>query len=445
MHIHILGICGTFMGGIALLAKELGFKVTGSDKNSYPPISTQLKEQGIDIQLGYQTAHLLPAPDEIIVGNVITRGMESIEYVLNHQLNYISGPEWLRKNVVSNRTVIAISGTHGKTTTASMVAWILEYAGLNPGFLIGGVAENLKLSARLGQGEYFIIEADEYDSAFFDKRSKFIHYHPKILVINNLEFDHADIFDSVKDIQKQFHHLIKTVPSEGHIIYHQGSPLIEETLQKGLWTKTQTFAQQGANWTIGSLKKENQFTVDFDGETVGEINWSLIGEHNRLNALAALSAVQTIGIEPKLAIAALNQFKGVKRRLESKGFIQEVEIFDDFAHHPTAIQLTLQAMKKQFTDKKTRIIAVIDIRSNTMRGGYHKESLPRSVQAADIVYFFYDVDMLWSVDELWQTVNKSGGIYSNLEDLLSHLKQVIQQQDKVVFMSNGALSGQILL
>ncbi|HIJ48524.1 MAG TPA: UDP-N-acetylmuramate:L-alanyl-gamma-D-glutamyl-meso-diaminopimelate ligase, partial [Gammaproteobacteria bacterium] len=332
MHIHILGICGTFMGGIALLARAAGHTVSGSDANVYPPMSTQLEEAGITLQQGYDPSHLDPAPDSVVIGNALSRGNPAVEYVLDQGLPYTSGPQWLAEHVLQEKWVLAISGTHGKTTTSSMLAWILEYAGMRPGFLIGGVPQNFGVSARLGETPFFVVEADEYDTAFFDKRSKFVHYRPRTLVINNLEFDHADIFDDLAAIQRQFHHLLRTVPGNGLVIHPLAEEAIDETLAQGCWSATSTI---DGDWTARQTAAAwSQFQVMVDGAVVGEVSWELTGWHNRSNALAAIVAARHAGVPAHHAVDALCEFRNVRRRMEWRGEVNGITVYDDFAHHP---------------------------------------------------------------------------------------------------------------
>lgn len=445
MHVHILGVAGTFMAGLAVLAKELNIKVTGSDKNVYPPMSTQLEELGVQIYQGYDDISALEAaPDYVIVGNVMTRGMPIIEALLNQKQPYLSGPEWLSRFVLQNRKVIAVSGTHGKTTTSSMVAWILEYAGLNPGFLIGGIPNNFGCSARLGSHPFFVVEADEYDSAFFDKRSKFVHYQPWALIINNIEFDHADIFPDLAAIQRQFHHVIRIVPSEGLIVYPDYDTNVEQVLAKGCWSKTTTLSAPNVSsitgWSSVLIKEDGSaFSVLYEGEVIGTVQWNLGGDHNRQNALAAIAATSAAGVDPALAVEALASFKGVKRRMEVKGTQGNVTVYDDFAHHPTAIQLTLAGLRAKVGDQK--IVAVLDIRSNTMKAGYHQETLIDSVREADHVYFYQGQGVEWEVEKLWKTLDKPGGVYTDIQKLLQALLDRIEPHDQVLFMSNGGFEG----
>jgi UDP-N-acetylmuramate: L-alanyl-gamma-D-glutamyl-meso-diaminopimelate ligase len=452
MHTHILGICGTFMAGLAVLASEQQHKVTGSDQNVYPPMSTQLNELGIKIFQGYDDINQLsPKPHCLVVGNIMRRGMPVIEAALNQQYPILSGPEWLARYVLNNKHVLAVSGTHGKTTTASMLAWILEVAGLNPGFLIGGLPNDFGVSARLGGGKYFVVEADEYDSAFFDKRSKFVHYHPRTLIMNNMEFDHADIFADLAAIQKQFHHLVRTVPGEGLIIYPATDQNVITTLQKGCWTKTETFGFGGVGGSAGAgwyaknhMAANNQFEVFFGVHSYGTLQWSLLGEHNVNNALAAIAAAHHVGVHPEVAIKALSLFQGVKRRMEVKGVVRGMTVYDDFAHHPTAIGLTLAGLRAKI-GKDARITAVLDIRSNTMKAGHHKDDLPSALQDANAVYVFQSPDIEWDVNKIWQSINKVGGVFSDTESLLGALlgenDRASLGDNHVIFMSNGGFNG----
>lgn len=441
MHLHILGICGTFMGGLAVLASELKNQVSGSDLNVYPPMSTQLAALGINILSGYGAEQLNPQPDCVVVGNVVRRGMPVVEALMESQLPFMSGPEWLAKKVLKNRHVLAVSGTHGKTTTSSMLAWILEFAGLNPGFLIGGIPNNFGISARLGTGHYFVVEADEYDSAFFDKRSKFVHYWPKTLIINNIEFDHADIFPNLAAIQQQFHHLVRTVPGKGLII-HPRDQTVMEVLKKGCWSQQVAIDKDNhSGWhTKNATVMNDHFEVWFENQSFGSVHWSLMGEHNVMNALAAIAAAHHVGVDPKQSIEALSQFSGVKRRMEVKGIKQGITVVDDFAHHPTAIKTTLEGLRAK-VGSNVRIIAVVDIRSNTMRAGHHKSDLAKSVQAADVVYYYQSPDIQWDVESIWKTANRPGGVFLEEKILLDHLVKESRQNDQVIFMSNGGFGG----
>lgn len=439
MHIHILGICGTFMGGLALLARERGFDVSGSDANVYPPMSDQLAAAGIDVMQGYLPEHLQPAPDMVVMGNAMSRGNPAVEYVLNHNLPYISGPQWLAENILLNRWVLAVSGTHGKTTTSSMLAWILEYAGMQPGFLIGGVPGNFGQSAAIGNTPFFVIEADEYDTAFFDKRSKFIHYHPRTLVINNLEFDHADIFADLTAIQTQFHHLIRTVPAEGLVITPHAVPAIEQTLQRGCWTPRQTLNDVQSDWQLAETAEDgHSFTVQHNQNT-GKVDWSLLGQHNVNNALAAIAAAHHVGVTVEHACEALNQFKGVKRRLELRGERRGIRVYDDFAHHPTAIASTLQGLRANVGQQ--RLIAVLEPRSNTMKMGVHEHTLAASLNAADKVILYQDPNLTWSLDNIQQQLGDSSVLLRNIDDVVGQLVSQSKPGDHIVVMSNGGFGG----
>ena len=439
MHIHILGICGTFMGGLALLARERGFDVSGSDANVYPPMSDQLAAAGIDVMQGYLPEHLQPAPDMVVMGNAMSRGNPAVEYVLNQNLPYISGPQWLAENILLNRWVLAVSGTHGKTTTSSMLAWILEYAGMQPGFLIGGVPGNFGQSAAIGNTPFFVIEADEYDTAFFDKRSKFIHYHPRTLVINNLEFDHADIFADLTAIQTQFHHLIRTVPAEGLVITPHAVPAIEQTLQRGCWTPRQTLNDVQADWQLAETAEDgHSFTVQHN-QNIGKVDWSLLGQHNVNNALAAIAAAHHVGVTVEHACEALNQFKGVKRRLELRGERRGIRVYDDFAHHPTAIASTLQGLRANVGQQ--RLIAVLEPRSNTMKMGVHEHTLAASLNAADKVFLYQDPNLTWSLDNIQQQLGDSSVLLRNIDDVVGQLVSQSKAGDHIVVMSNGGFGG----
>ena len=437
MHVHILGICGSFMGGIAAIAKSLGHKVTGSDKNVYPPMSTQLEALGIELTEGYCESQFDPAPDMVVVGNAMSRGNPAVEYVLNRNLPYTSGPQWLLDNLLKDRWVIGLSGTHGKTTTSSMVAWILEHAGLNPGYLIGGVPENFGVSARVGESPFFVIEADEYDSAFFDKRSKFVHYRPKTLVINNLEFDHADIFADLGAIQTQFHHLVRMVPENGLILTPNNTPTIEDMLKKGCWSSRQSL---GKEWHAELLKKDgSEFNVLHNGVIVGTVAWSLLGQHNVDNALMAIAAAHHAGVTLPDAIEALSFFKNVKRRMEVKGEVNNITLYDDFAHHPTAIATTLDGLRKKVGN--ARILAVLEPRSNTMKMGVHKDTLANSWQKADEVYLFEPEGMDWSLVDSVAHSNAPTHCFRDVEKIVQGVCNVAQPGDHILVMSNGGFEG----
>ena len=437
MHVHILGICGSFMGGIAAIAKSLGHKVTGSDKNVYPPMSTQLEALGIELTEGYCESQFDPAPDMVVIGNAMSRGNPAVEYVLNRNLPYTSGPQWLLDNLLKDRWVIGLSGTHGKTTTSSMVAWILEHAGLNPGYLIGGVPENFGVSARVGESPFFVIEADEYDSAFFDKRSKFVHYRPKTLVINNLEFDHADIFADLGAIQTQFHHLVRMVPENGLILTPNNTPTIEDMLKKGCWSSRQSL---GKEWHAELLKKDgSEFNVLHNGVIAGTVTWALVGQHNVDNALMAIAAAHHAGVTLPDAIDALSFFKNVKRRMEVKGEVNNITLYDDFAHHPTAIATTLDGLRKKVGN--ARILAVLEPRSNTMKMGVHKDTLANSWQKADEVYLYEPEGMDWSLVESVAHSNAPAHCFKDVEKIVQGVCNVAQPGDHILVMSNGGFEG----
>ncbi|CAI4154708.1 UDP-N-acetylmuramate:L-alanyl-gamma-D-glutamyl-meso-diaminopimelate ligase [Alteromonas macleodii] len=437
MHVHILGICGSFMGGIAAIAKSLGHKVTGSDKNVYPPMSTQLEALGIELTEGYCESQFDPAPDMVVIGNAMSRGNPAVEYVLNRNLPYTSGPQWLLDNLLKDRWVIGLSGTHGKTTTSSMVAWILEHAGLNPGYLIGGVPENFGVSARVGESPFFVIEADEYDSAFFDKRSKFVHYRPKTLVINNLEFDHADIFADLGAIQTQFHHLVRMVPENGLILTPNNTPAIEDMLKRGCWSSRQSL---GKEWHAELLKKDgSEFNVLHNGVIAGTVTWALVGQHNVDNALMAIAAAHHAGVTLPDAIDALSFFKNVKRRMEVKGEVNNITLYDDFAHHPTAIATTLDGLRKKVGN--ARILAVLEPRSNTMKMGVHKDTLANSWQKADEVYLYEPEGMDWSLVDSVAHSNAPTHCFRDVEKIVQGVCNVAQPGDHILVMSNGGFEG----
>ncbi|WP_318451904.1 UDP-N-acetylmuramate:L-alanyl-gamma-D-glutamyl-meso-diaminopimelate ligase [Photobacterium leiognathi] len=439
MHIHILGICGTFMGGAAMLARQLGHKVTGSDANVYPPMSTMLEAQGIEIIQGYDPTQLDPAPDLVVIGNAMSRGNPCVEYVLNNNLRYTSGPQWLQEYLLHDRWVMAVSGTHGKTTTASMLAWILEDCGYQPGFLVGGVLGNFGISARLGESMFFVVEADEYDSAFFDKRSKFVHYHPRTLIMNNLEFDHADIFDDLKAIQRQFHHLVRTVPGNGRILAPKGVKNIDETLEMGCWSELKYIGGDG-HWRAEKHREDGSvFDVYLDGNNVGTVRWPLVGDHNVNNALMAIAAARHVGVTPDLACEALAKFINTKRRLELKGEANGVTVYDDFAHHPTAIELTLGGLRAKVGD--SRILAVLEPRSNTMKLGVHKDDLAPSLHAADEVFFFQPPNIPWSVEEIAQQCSQPAYSSDDLDELVKRIVEQAKPGDTILVMSNGGFGG----
>jgi len=446
MHVHILGISGTFMGGVAALAKAAGHRVTGSDRNVYPPMSTQLTALGIELVEGFEAAQLTPRPDVVVVGNVMTRGLPVIEALLESDIALTSGPEWLAREVLKGRWVLAVAGTHGKTTTASLLAWILEYAGLVPGFLIGGVPANFEVSARLGSAPFFVIEADEYDTAFFDKRAKFVHYRPRTLILNNLEFDHADIYDSVAAIERQFHHLLRTVPGSGRIIWNAADARLRETLAMGSWTPREGFAsgapQADALWSsrpAQGVTDGSCFDVLEDTRVQGQVQWSLIGEHNVDNALAALAAARHAGVPVAQGIEALGLFKGVARRMQLRGEVGGVAVYDDFAHHPTAIQTTLAGLRARVKD--ARIVAVLEPRSHTMRAGVHRDTLVPSFAAADQVWLYAPPDLGWDVHAVMTALGARGRMRSDLEALRADLASSLRPGDHVLVMSNGSFGG----
>ena len=470
MHIHILGICGTFMGGLAVLARAAGHRVTGCDAGVYPPMSTQLETQGIALIEGWDPAQLALAPDLFVVGNVVTRGNPLIEAILDRGLPYTSGPQWLAEHVLAGKTarktVLAVGGTHGKTTTSSMLAWILEHAGLAPGFLIGGVPNDFGVSARLTDSPYFVIEADEYDTAFFDKRSKFVHYRPRVAVLNNLEFDHADIFADLAAIETQFHHLVRTVPSQGLLVVNGESEALGRVLARGCWSIVERFgddvddgADDGAQWSARNM--DSGFEVLHDGHVEGSIEWNLQGAHNRANALAALIAAHYVGVSPAQACEALARFEGVKRRMEVRGTVDGVTVYDDFAHHPTAIATTIAGLRSKLdaspaTRGRSRIIAVIEPRSNTMKFGTMKAALPASLAAADRVFGYgarQGKDALgWDLAAALAPLNEDDGFdrnhkgskamaFDDIEQLVAAVVIAAQPGDHVVVMSNGGFGG----
>ncbi|TAJ54945.1 MAG: UDP-N-acetylmuramate:L-alanyl-gamma-D-glutamyl-meso-diaminopimelate ligase [Nevskiaceae bacterium] len=442
MHLHILGICGTFMGGIAAIAREAGHRVSGSDANAWPPMSTQLEQLGIALQSGYAAEHLQPAPDVVVVGNVVTRGAKfpAMEYALNQGLPYVSGPQWLAENVLRGRHVLAVAGTHGKTTTTSMLAWILDYAGLKPGFLIGGVPANFGISARLGESKYFVIEADEYDTAFFDKRSKFVHYRPRTAILNNLEYDHADIFENLAAIEKQFHHLIRTVPGEGRLVVNGGDANLARVLEMGCWSTVQRFGTpDGWQAEPRPAIAPGAFEVYRAGVSLGVATLAMPGAHNRANALAAIAAAEHVGVDPKLAMAALASFKGIKRRLEVFGEARGVTVYDDFAHHPTAIAVTLAALRERAPG--ARILAVLEPRSNTMRLGTHKDELAHSLEGADRCHVYAPPSLKWDAAAALAPVGSRLAVHADLAALVAAVVAEARPGDQVLVMSNGDFGG----
>lgn len=443
MRLHILGICGTFMSGIAILAKESGHDVTGSDLNIYPPMSHQLKNCGIEVMEGYLPNHIDPTIDCVIVGNVIRRGNPAIEFILDQQIPYISGPQWLFENILKKRTVIAVAGTHGKTTTTSLLTWILECADLNPGFLIGGIPQNFGVSARLGSGLPFVIEADEYDSAFFDKRAKFIHYHPQILVLNNLEYDHADIFPDLNAIKQQFIYLLRTVPGNGQIIANANDSnlsLILDAKKGTCFSPVTTFGGENGQWqAFMNAQDGSSFKVIYDHQIVGDVDWDLLGEHNVNNALAAIAAADQIGVPYAQAVGVFSAFKNVKRRLEVKGYVNDIMIYDDFAHHPTAIASTLAGLRAKI-DEKARLFAVLEFGSYTMRTGGHKAQIKEALRLADeVVCKTTEID--WGLNEVLSQFKNPTASYVDVDHMVNHLVTRLRPGDHVLVMSNSDFNG----
>jgi UDP-N-acetylmuramate: L-alanyl-gamma-D-glutamyl-meso-diaminopimelate ligase len=436
MHLHILGICGTFMAGIAAIAREAGHRVTGSDANAWPPMSTQLEALGIELMPGYAPEHLQPAPDIVVVGNVVTRGNPAMEYVLDAGLPYISGPQWLAENVLQGRHVIAVAGTHGKTSTTSLLAWLLQCAGLEPGFLVGGVPLNFGVSARLGKGRHFVIEADEYDTAFFDKRSKFVHYRPRTAILNNLEFDHADIFPDLAAIERQFHHLVRTVPRSGRLIVNGADANLARTLEMGCWSGITRFdASEG--WSARA-RDGDHFELFVAGVSQGIVATPLAGAHNRSNTLAAFAAAADVGVQVATSIAALPSFESVRRRLELRGEVRGVRVYDDFAHHPTAIRVTIAALRSHGGG---RIVAVLEPRSNTMRLGHHAEELAHSLDGADAVFVYARPDLKWDAHSALAAAKPPLSVHEQLDSLVAAVVAQAQPGDRVLVMSNGDFGG----
>ena len=441
MHIHILGICGTFMGGIAAIAKAAGHRVTGCDANVYPPMSTQLEALGIELTRGWDAAQLRGVArdaDMFVIGNVVSRGNPLMEALLDSGRPYISGPQWLYENVLAQKWVLAVAGTHGKTTTTSMLAWILEYAGLTPGFLIGGAPVDFPVSARLTESAFFVIEADEYDTAFFDKRSKFVHYRPRTAILNNLEYDHADIFADLHAIETQFHHLLRMVPPHGRVLANGGEPALGRVLARGLWSECERFGLaetpgNGPDWTVG-----HDGTVLLGGAAQGRLEIGLPGRHNQLNALAALAAARHVGVPVAHGLAALSRFSGVKRRLERRGEVRGITVYDDFAHHPTAIDVSLAALRGKVGS--ARILAVLEPRSNTMKLGAMKDALPGSLARADRV-FCYDANLGWDVAGALAPLGAKAVVHRDLDALVAGIVSEARPGDHVLVMSNGGFGG----
>jgi UDP-N-acetylmuramate: L-alanyl-gamma-D-glutamyl-meso-diaminopimelate ligase len=436
MHIHILGACGTFMGGVALLARRAGHRVSGSDQHTYPPMSTQLAVEGIDLFEGYSPEHLDPEPDLVVIGNALSRGNPAIEYVLNNRISYASGPRWLGENYLRGKNVIAVAGTHGKTTTASMVAWILEAAGEKPGFLIGGVPENFGHSARDGE-RYFVVEADEYDTAFFDKRAKFVHYRPDIAILNNLEFDHADIYPDLKAIQTQFHHLVRTIPGNGTIICNGQDARLESVLDQGCWSTLQRFStNEELDWRVEHLKPDGSELAFYrEDRLIGQMTWAHFGRHNAMNACAAVAAGIAAGVEPQIAIDALASFKGVKGRMELITEANGIRVYDDFAHHPTAIRLTLEGLRRSVGN--ARVLVALEPRSNTMRAGVHIGELGPALMPADRVWLMAGEGIDWDPQEALAPLDGRGRVVTRSQDMLAQMLDAVRPGDHVIFMSNG--------
>ena len=437
MHLHILGICGTFMGGIAAIARAAGHTVTGCDANVYPPMSDQLRSLGIELIEGWDATQLDLNPDIFVIGNVVTRGNPLMEAILAQNLAYTSGPQWLAENVLHGKWVLGVAGTHGKTTTASMLAWILEDANLDPGFLIGGIPQNFGISARLTTSPFFVIEADEYDTAFFDKRSKFVHYRPRTALLNNLEFDHADIFPDLAAIETQFHHLIRTVPGNGLIVSNGRESNLDRVLARGCWTPVEHFGVE-SGWSAGVADTDGAFDVLLNGVVQGRVSWPLMGEHNRQNAIAAIAAARHAGVPIAMGIDALSRFENVKRRMEIRGSVHGVTVYDDFAHHPTAIATTLEGLRQKVG--KQRILAVLEPRSNTMKLGVMKTALPQSLAAADHVYC-YDANLGWDATAALAPLGDKARVFNDLDRLVGQLVEDARTGDQILMMSNGGFGG----
>jgi UDP-N-acetylmuramate: L-alanyl-gamma-D-glutamyl-meso-diaminopimelate ligase len=436
-HLHILGICGTFMGGIAAIAKTAGYRVTGCDANVYPPMSDQLAALGIELVQGFGADQLALDPDVWVIGNVVTRGNPLMEAILERGDRYVSGPQWLAEEVLVGRHVLAVAGTHGKTTASTMLAWVLERGGRNPGFLIGGVPNDFPVSARLTESKHFVIEADEYDTAFFDKRSKFVHYRPRTAILNNLEFDHADIFDDLAAIERQFHHLVRIVPNSGLLVVNGRDDALERVLKSGAWTPLEYF-DSPKGWEAGEPDGQGAFEVAWQGKALGRVTWNQLGGHNRLNALAALAAARHAGVSPEEGIAALSSFSGVRRRMQLRGEARGVTVYDDFAHHPTAIRTTLEGLRRRVG--RARILAVLEPRSNTMKRGVLKDALPESLSDADRT-FVYTAGLGWDAGALFATMGEKARCLDDLERLVSAVTAEARAGDHVLVMSNGGFGG----
>ena len=437
MHIHILGICGTFMGGVALLARAAGHKVTGCDANVYPPMSTQLEEQGVGLIEGYDASQVDLAPDVFVVGNAVSRGNPLLEAILDRGLPYVSGPQWLAENVLAGRWVLAVAGTHGKTTTTSLLAWMLEDAGLNPGFLVGGVPQNFGVSARLTESPFFVIEADEYDTAFCDKRSKFVHYRPRTVILNNLEFDHADIFADLGAIETQFHLLVRTIPASGRIVANAHEDSLRRVIERGCWSELEWFSD-AAQWSVATGASEAEAVFSLGAVEQGRAEMPLAGSHNRENALAAIAAARHVGVTPAQSIASLARFRGIKRRLELRGVVNGISVYDDFAHHPTAITLTVGGLRRR--EPQGRILAVLEPRSNTMKLGVMKAQLPASLAEADAV-FCYGAGLGWDAAEALAPLGARARTYEVLDALVMDVAAAALPGDHILVMSNGGFGG----
>jgi UDP-N-acetylmuramate: L-alanyl-gamma-D-glutamyl-meso-diaminopimelate ligase len=448
MHLHILGICGTFMAGLALIARSAGHRVTGCDAGVYPPMSTQLAEQGIDLIEGFDPAQLALKPDLFVIGNVVSRGNPLMEAILEAGVPYVSGPQWLGEHALAGRHVLAVAGTHGKTTTSAMLAWVLEACGRKPSFLVGGVPQDFGLSARLlplaarREDNLFVIEADEYDTAFFDKRSKFVHYRPRTAILNNLEYDHADIFPDLAAIETQFHHLVRTVPKSGRLVVPTHTPAIDRVLARGCWSESVTFGEDG-RWQASAEDEHGHALITHDGHEVGTLSWALSGRHNQMNALAALAAAEHVGVAPADGLAALNRFVGVKRRMELRGTVRGVRVYDDFAHHPTAIATTVEGLRKR--ERSGRILAVLEPRSNTMKLGAMSARLPEALAQADQVFIFGETHgkhaLGWNPAEVFAPLGDRAQSFGDLEKLVAAVSASAQAGDHVLVMSNGGFGG----
>jgi UDP-N-acetylmuramate: L-alanyl-gamma-D-glutamyl-meso-diaminopimelate ligase len=441
MNLHILGICGTFMGGVAALARELGHRVQGSDANVYPPMSNQLEQLGISLFSGYRAADIAPDTDCVVVGNALSRGNEAVEFVLNRQLTYRSGAQWLAENVLPHRHTLAVAGTHGKTTTTSILAYLLEAAGRDPGFLVGGVPENFGVSARLGTGREFVVEADEYDTAFFDKRSKFVHYGPRVAILNNLEFDHADIFPDLAAIQRQFHHLVRIVPGEGLLVVNGEDAALAEVLAMGCWTPVERFAiDADAEWRARLIKADgSEFALSYKDRELGTVNWPMLGRHNVMNALAAFAACHAVGVDVAAVMPALAGFISVKRRMEVVGSARGITVYDDFAHHPTAIRTTLEGLRARVGP--ARILVAMEPRSNSMRLGAHAQQIAPSLDAADAVVFLHRPELPWDAEAVVSALKGEGHKVPTVDALIDTLESIAREGDHIVFMSNGGFEG----